>query len=137
MVVRPRSPFEAGAAVGVSGLTIDGTRNPRRPGTRPQGRGGVARRGPRAPVIGGPSLPNASARARLRLDCGSVCVCRGGGTPRGARIRPRSPRARVCERASRAQVEAILDSDGKVFVVKLWRMLLFEVLRADSGLVLA
>ena len=35
------------------------------------------------------------------------------------------------------QVEAILASDGRVFVVKLWRMLLFAVLRAEEGLVLA
>ena len=30
------------------------------------------------------------------------------------------------------QVESILDNDAKVFVVKMWRMLCFEVLKADA-----
>lgn len=30
------------------------------------------------------------------------------------------------------EVEPVLDSDAEMFVVKMWRMLLFEVLRADS-----
>ncbi|KAJ1481363.1 hypothetical protein T484DRAFT_1807696, partial [Baffinella frigidus] len=30
-----------------------------------------------------------------------------------------------------AKVESILDNDAKVFVVKMWRMLCFEVLKAD------
>jgi hypothetical protein len=34
-------------------------------------------------------------------------------------------------RTLRAQVVGILDSDSKMFVVKMWRMLLFEVLKAE------
>jgi hypothetical protein len=30
------------------------------------------------------------------------------------------------------EVEPVLDTDSEIFVVKMWRMLLFEVIRADS-----